>query len=403
MKYTGLFLLVALTLFACARTAPPLRVATAPEPTSFPNCQDRNVVDSQGKPDGALFVSKLVFLLKDYTLYPPISSGYKQPSGPTAANTPYAADLTAAFNAAPRFFQDQLCGLDGIFVNLNPCKDTSNCASDAADNSWGYRETLDQNPEEPAKRYISISALLWSGGAHAANFYDFENQLLYELFRRRYNVTWTGPKYGDPNPSAAHHPENTPTTTVLGSLAHEFGHVLWHDTFRPTRSLDEANNDFSRFCNGTFFDGSWAKVPQSDGSSQPVVPPPPWRAFGERSPQPHLFGDVQIDQIDDAIKQNLPFDLFNTRAYYLDSIYRKSGRWTGFFAALSADEDFIETFRFFVLSKSKPPLKNLPITIPSAPPYQNDPFNEDVPKDHSNDDLKQVLKAKVRCFASIYH
>jgi len=402
----------ALALFACNQPAPQLGAATAnaaravAEPTTFLSCKDRNVIDNNGKPDGGLFVSKQVFLLQSNTFDPFMSSGYPPtgPTGPTAYNSLYAADLIAAFNAAPRFFQEQLCGLDGVFVNLKPCKDPNNCTTDAADNSWGYRETLDQNPQGPARRYIAISALLWKERSHVDNFYDFETELLYELFRRPYKVTWTGPKYGDPNPSA-HHSENTPTMTVLASLAHEFGHVLWHDTFRPARSRDPWANDFSKFCRGKFFGDSWEPVPAPDGSMQAAYPPGPWRVFGDRSPQSHKFGDVQIDQIDDAIRQNRPYDFANSRAYYLDGIFRRDGHWTGLFAAISPDEDFIETFRFYVLRKANPSLKNLPITIPSVPLFEGlsppDSFKEDVPKDHSNR-LKHVLKAKEDCFASIY-
>jgi hypothetical protein len=387
----------ALALFACnQQPAPQLGVATADavraaaEPTTFPSCKDRNVVDNHGKPDGGLFVSKRVFLLQSSTFEPFMSSGYPPtgPTGPTADNSLYAADLIAAFNAAPPFFQEQLCGLDGVFVNLAPCKDPNNCTADAADNSWGYRETLDQNPQGPARRYIAISALLWSGRTHVDNFYDYETTLLHQLFKHPYGASWDGPQYGDPNPHA-NHPENTPTMTVLASLAHEFGHVLWHDTFRPVRSRDRWANDFSNFCEGKFFDESWQRF---DG--QRVDPPPPWREFGERSKQLHkpVIGEVQISLIDYAISQKHTID----RAYFLDGIYRMNGRWTSFFAAISPDEDFVETFKYYVLRKTAPPLKNLPITIPSIPPLA---FNEDVPKDH---DQKQVLKAKVKCFL-IYH
>ena len=402
--------LATLALFACNQplrapeTAAAYAVRTTAEPTTFPSCADRNIINNQGKPDGTLFVRNRVFLLNNFD-YPFTSTGYSAPTGPSADNSLYAADLIAAFNAAPRFFQEQLCGLDGVFVNLKPCTDPNNCASDAAENSWGYRETLDQNPQGPAKRYIAISALLWSMRPHVDNFYDYETKVLHELFRRPYGVTWNGPQYGDPDPSA-HHDENTPTMTVLASLAHEFGHVLWHDTFRPVRTHDRWDSDFSKFCSGAFFIDSWEPVSAPDGTQRPADPPPPWRIFGERSTQSHLSDDVQTGWIDSIIYSNLQFDTNNSRAYDIDRIFRSSGRWASFFAAISPDEDFIETFKFHVLKKANPSLKNLPITIPSVPPLpffsQPSSFIEDIPRDHSNN-KKQVLKDKVDCFAAHYH
>ena len=411
MKLTTLLLtttLTAVVLFACAQTTPAPQKAianavhTGAEPTTFQSCKDRNVVDVQGNPDGYLFVKNLVFLLNNFDPYR--SSGYNPPTGEhiDPYKSPYAADLIAAFNAAPGFFREQLCGLDGVFVNLK-CQDPNNCTpDDASDNSWGYRETLGQNPQEPARRFIAISAVLWGGNPHVDNFYDFETKLLHQLFKRPYGAIWEGPQYGDPN---ANHSENTPAITVLAALAHEFGHVLWYDTFRPARSNDMWANDFSRFCSGTFFDDSWALVVAPAGSSQagtaqPAYPPGPWRNFGDRSSQSHAFGDVPVSLIDYAIRQNDPIDLFNSRAYSLDGLFRTNGHWASFFAALSPDEDFIETFKFYVLINANPQVKNLPITIPS-PLYPA--FRADIYADYRSPGGKGVLAKKVGCFAAIYH
>ncbi len=48
---------------------------------------------------------------------------------PTAVDPNILADLTAAFNAAPPFFKDQLCSLNGIFISRHGCTgyDPSTC------------------------------------------------------------------------------------------------------------------------------------------------------------------------------------------------------------------------------------------------------------------------------------
>jgi hypothetical protein len=58
------------------------------------------------------------------------------------------------FNEAPRFFQEQLCRLAGVFANLKSCQDTTNCTPDAADNSWGWKRSGDIDMLSRVYRYF---------------------------------------------------------------------------------------------------------------------------------------------------------------------------------------------------------------------------------------------------------
>src|SRR5215216_7644213 len=70
-------------------------------------------------------------------------------------------DLGGAFDMAPQFFRDKLCGLNGVFINPQ------------AGPSWGFRR-FDDGAE-----YIAISAGLWpTSGAPAQRFRTFETGIV---------------------------------------------------------------------------------------------------------------------------------------------------------------------------------------------------------------------------------
>src|SRR5262249_1089468 len=144
MKLAGL-IAIGLTFFMMAACAPaPIEgpVTETPAPTSVPQSCDHN---SRGND----FVSAKVFLLSP--AFDP-----KKGSAPRMSEIdrhvlptdPYWNDLTAAFNAAPDFFKDKLCSLDGIFVVQNTCAAAGCTADDVIDHSWGFRQQI-----SPPKRY----------------------------------------------------------------------------------------------------------------------------------------------------------------------------------------------------------------------------------------------------------
>jgi len=336
--------------------------------------------------------------------------GYTFPPNfvPLTAGTAMYNDLQQAWAIAPLFLQKLLCGLDGIFINTEGCNsfDSTNDVCPGPLNSiqtieasWGFREIPSLFPpsSQPSQynRYIAISAGPWytkggsgSGvpGVNAPKYSVYEQSILDQL------LPWsstTKPTYGAANPGA-----DIPAMAVLAALAHEFGHVLWYDTFRPSPPPG-GPYDWSTFCHGTFFTNSWRHVDA----------PPTWRIFGmiqnSHHPSAIAIQDIVIallhqdfQSAGNLIQGNNPVQGSN-----LQGIYNSNGRWASMFAAFSPDEDFVETFKFYVLTKAvgmdnnnnPHALNYLPIKVTGS---TTQTYN--IPDDYSNN-RKTELSRKVAC------
>jgi hypothetical protein len=263
------------------------------------------------------------------------------------------SDLTAALALAPPFFQKQLCGLDGIFIA-------------ASGDSWGFRNIKD------GKRYLALSLNLWSSQKVPA-FSAYENIVVHRLLKG-----WRGPNHplkGDSSDGAA--------VTVLAALAHEFGHILFYDTFVNPRGTAPK---YGAFCGGNFFSQSWQSMPDVANV---------WRTYGDVVGT-HKAGDVQIQEILNAVPPPGGPDIHGAGGL-LNRIYslQGSGHWASFFAAFSPDEDFVETFKLFVLKNSGVRLQSLKMEIPIAGLI----VTQDIPGTCSQ---RPVLASKLNCFAQTF-
>lgn len=272
---------------------------------------------------------------------------------------PYAGDLSRAFAIAPAAFQARLCGLDGVFIDPTACGAIQECIGHA----WGLRV---RNPAAGQGRYIGIPAALWAG---RPVYSEFANHILHAL------IPLNSAVYSRGNPDA-----DTFAMTVLAALAHEYGHVRWYDIIDPGRV---GARSIRAFCGGHFF-SSWASV-----STQPD-----WRELltyshrqTHRPPDHHRTGG-HVAQIDAALGTPL------VAGDLLDQIYEPSAPWADFFAAISPDEDFVETYKFKVLTSASPPLTSLPIAIPGT----RGMHHENVPADYLNG-RKPELARKLGCIA----
>jgi hypothetical protein len=80
----------------------------------------------------------------------------KPPQSGSGAPVPSAAlaDIVAAFNIAPLFFQQELCSLDKIYIDMH--LDSTNPMV------WGMRERLHQNSQTKRQlKHIGISVKVW--------------------------------------------------------------------------------------------------------------------------------------------------------------------------------------------------------------------------------------------------
>jgi hypothetical protein len=353
-----------------------LGTSCAPVPTGVPQSFRTTVAIPTCQMDATTFVQKKVFFLSS-SFNPQQLKPYQPPSGPSIYGVqPYSDDVMAAYNAAPSFFKQELCGLDGVFIVQNSCAPTGCTLADVVDYSWGFREHPPQNLQnQPAKRYIAISQQLWQGG-------QLPKLQTYETQRLRYLLHWP-PAYVFPlyPPVFSNVVPDTQTMSVLAALAHEFGHVYWWDVFVPTpggRITSEFNG---------FYTKSWQNPPQ--------IPDERWLNFGDVSNNYHLSDDINLT--------SLLHGILNGGEYYmavgdiLHGIYSgqwngnnaDNGRWASALASFSTDEDFVETFQLSVLMQANPPLTNLPLTI-----YRQNksPVVDDVP---ANLRYKPVLCAKM--------
>jgi hypothetical protein len=187
-------IVIAVTCFACAPPAPPV-VTTASacnpnDPSSFGDFVQ--LLSAKPPFDPSLLTP------------PPASSVSPLPPLPD----PRRRDLIAAFTAAPMEFRTALCGVNGIYIDEN------------ASESWGFRTKVPP-PPTPLQRYIGLAGSLWSPGHSATIFSDYETQRLRTAAKSAQVSLVSGPD------------TNTSKETVLAALVHEYGHLLWYDTFKP--------------------------------------------------------------------------------------------------------------------------------------------------------------------------
>ena len=343
---------LAATAFACAPAlAPPPLVGGGPSALSWPlaSCDPDSFAN-------AVQMARPFPLLTNIT---PVSDGPVQPN--------MRADLRGAFAMAPPFFQRRLCGLDGVFVSENA-------------ESWGFRNVNDR------KQYVGVTKDLWNGNAPAIPYAAFENGILKALLRG-----WPGPQHppGGPNPAES-------ARTVLAALAHEYGHVLWYVTYVP---MPGGPAHFENFCSdGTsnFYTGPLGSWVNTVGEPPPSMSPPSrWRFFGDVAGT-HKTGD-DLDGLLASIPPPGTPDTHGAgkklRGLYARPGVGATGRWAGLFAAFSPQEDFVETFKLFVLRKAAAPLQSLPIDIPIGAGRAT----EDIPATCSS---RPALQRKLACFQS---
>lgn len=353
--------------------------------TPFPTCKDQSIAT------GKDFVfQKVRFLPSSFN--PRQIRDYRSPSTfatqSVLGSDPYGKDLAAAWELAPGFFQEYLCGLTNVFIATNTCTNPPCSIGDAIDYSWGMREYPPQikSTQNPG-RYIGISEQLWRGSSPQLPLLSD-----YETGRLVYLLHWPSA----PPPPTFNSKEvdpNSPQLSLLAALAHGFGHVYWWDAFVhiPGGDINPSN---PAACNAAFYSNSW--------QSGPTIPPERWVAFGDVFDDYHKRDDVNMVEFFDGL-----FDRkFDTEVSdLLHAIYSgqspnkanaDNGRWASALAAYSTDEDFVETFQLYVLMTSNTPLKRLPITIYRT--VGEKPYIDDIP---GNLKYKPILQAKMSCFGPL--
>jgi hypothetical protein len=345
------------------------------QPTPFSPAPHFLACSDQGITSGELFVQKKVkFGSPDFN---PQATPNLPPRGTRLYPTqPYSTDLAAAFEAAPSFFQDDLCGLTVVLVVQNTCRNIS-CTLDVINNSYGFRVY----PSSEQVRYIAISQQLWQSG-QAPLLTDFETRRLQQL------LNWTSAtKSSIPPPVFDKANPNTSQMSVLAALAHEFGHVYWWDVFVQPPGASTLDMGRPTSCNRVFYSESW--------QNPLTIPPHRYVDFGDVSDNYHehdvanmveFFRDLLIGDFADL--GDLLHEIYSGQLP--DKPNTNSNRWASALAAYSTDEDFVESFQLYVLLNAKPYLQSLQIRISG-----NETYTDDIPASVTK---TSVLGRKLQCF-----
>jgi hypothetical protein len=252
---------------------------------------------------------------------------------PTPIDPAIQSDLAAAFTANPGFSKNELCPLDGIFINWQGCtsRDPSTCSAmqdkDVADNSWGLR-----TPLPSSKKYIAISLGLWRCPTGSAQNFCAPP---FTQYHQRLNKALLDKTAGMPvsvNPIFKTPPgTDTPGLGILSALAHERGHIYWFEKFvDPPGSLSISHT--TEFCNPPFYPGGRWQGKLVDIPTNRYVE---FAALSPNSPVHNLPGLLRS----------------GGAAPIVDGIYA-GGRYPSLLGAYSPDEDFVEGFEWSVLRKA---------------------------------------------------
>jgi hypothetical protein len=326
--------IIAAACFGCSPPpAPPPAMALARAPLQA--CASGN--------DPGVFLSKVAYFA-DPT-FAPRKGGPLPNAG--ALPSDYLSGLRDAFCAAPPGFQQVLSSLDAVYVNGTSCVPGAGCFGD----SWGWLRSIPGGRQ----RIVALSSWLWTAGT---TYSSYESALTQSILPSApgYQTSYSN-ALSCTSAGVCTAVDNLPTA-LLAALSHEVGHIRWFEWV----------NANSAYCGGKFFANSWrGRVHQPPGSAAQGY----WRkllTLGERN-----YEWVHGGWLDRHLNppQTRDVDATAPGAAQNKLIYQwlvPSAPWASLFAAMSPDEDFVETYKFKVLTDlaALHPLTSARITVPQA-------------------------------------
>jgi hypothetical protein len=304
---------------------------------------------------------------------------------PLSQNPSFTAGLTGAFNAASPAFQQLLCSLNAVYISPI-CQSGTGCTDFS--NSWGWRRRV--GARGVRESYIAISAGLWN----EPNYSHYETDLLRSTLAQNSasplnTIAYSNAKSCSPVGSANCLSVDTLAMTLLAAIAHEVGHVRWYVLVDP--NFPDGNSLALR-CQGggDFFGGSWKGAPHHPPGSGAE-----WRAFSmwsERITNPDHWPDRHTLPPDIADIDQTSGDLS-----LVVKLLAPDHPWPTALAASAPDEDFVETYKFKVLTTANPPLNSMILTIPANPQKT---YN--IPLDYFTSGARPELTRKVNCIPDTF-
>lgn len=327
--------------FACVAVVPP--PPPPPAPAVVPSAAAAASLVGSPKTSAVCTRTGPTTTLNASLIKTPYHPELLRPPTPISGALPGSAaqDLQQAYTVAPDFFQQKLCGLQGIYIDQTPCSgsaDGQNC-------SWGFRDPSSGN------EYVGLSASLWADSS-PPKFTDYETNQLGYLLQLLGGVQGGIPPFEIPpffdsqfDSQPGGDPANTPTMTVLATLAHEIGHIRWFEinVTTPGGPYDFGNLNPCKNDNKSFWAASWAY-----GNNINLLEAPRWRNFAD------IANTIYLDHVasSPSIRQflNIQPAGYSALAQSLIRLHSKFQPWPSLLGSLTPDEDFVETYVLGVLT-----------------------------------------------------
>jgi hypothetical protein len=294
-------------------------------PTDPPVSHFQGTCDSD--PDGKKFAGRAC-----YTKDNPADAGYGADYRPPACDNsksltdPQRQLLAKAYVRAPDYMKGKLCRLTQIFVTEETTEGPW---------GWGYWEGADRPPGTGV--YVAVSA---SELTTTKSLAERENDTIDLLLGVR-DEKKKRARLARLKTQVASEPE----LAVLGGLAHELGHALLADTnadgvndHHPRR--DVSGPPQSSCFEDAFIGTSW----DADRFHHNMTR---WVAFGEQSHNLHKNPDLRFNI--HRLREHAKLGKLDPANDLLDRIY-KSQEFLSVPGAMRPEEDFVETYKFKVLS-----------------------------------------------------
>jgi len=278
------------------------------------------------------------------------AAGYQPPRCKGAAadvNPAYLKLIESAYDIAPPAVKRNLCKLTHVFVITADSYPVSTPLE-----ALGRWESYDLGVNG-MNMYMAIPYDMLDAASGPASLAAEENALLFKLL----NVSpprKSLPSFTDGPPS------NASKAAILAVLAHELGHIILADT-----NADEPNpvspvRPCPRPKQGCFNGDFLGSAGEHRGWNQNKFSPRRWITFGDGHGNAHQSSIRKFEDL--RVEAGNPKNDGGTSAD-IQGIYNKD--FVSVFAAVSPEEDFVETFKYAALADA--PLTNLAITFGGSP------------------------------------
>ncbi len=311
-------------------------IVVAQQGAAYPGGQER-ILSCAFNPDKVVEL-KPGFRAATYGQCPWHSIGHPCPNYPEANPNPTLPpgrlasiqdSIVNAVNNAPQHLRDEICTVSNIFI------DNDSSAGNKNSSAWGMLDRSRTDDQNRPLKYIGIRNSMFD--VPDPPYASLETAILQKLLKP------------SPNPppawlrSISH--VATPdyvTTRTMAILAHEMGHIIWWNESIPAVKCPAIN--------GTWFQAITWQTPISL-----------LHGF-------HSFGLGQVDQskLNDFTEGDMVINLRNGDitgvVSQMKEVYQ-FGNWINLFSFVAPDEDFIETYKFWVLTNATAAFKLQSLTL----------------------------------------